>query len=395
MLRLSTLLAVCASGCTGSLVEPSDDAGTPEDARSSRDAGPLDPRLDAAIDPSADAGALDASASVDAAAPRGAAVFVAIGKIGRITVSFDDGLTWPFDRSDDASASCVGIDCDHHAGSATGLAFGGGDVYASFGWGDHPARILRSRDGRTWETVYDARGFSFAGLAWADDRLVGGDVTPRVSMDRGVTYTPSMWPAYEIPEGAWPNARRVGFAPHDGGRIALLTAIGDGSWADTTISSDGGATFDHPSALPPECRGHAREMAFGGGVWIQVWGGTRAICRSIDGGDHWTHTSLETEGDPSSPIWMGDRFVIFAGTEGFESADGASWTRFESDRAIASAACSPETGTCVGVGGWGAWYESQRLYRSVDRGRHWTELPESDFVRGHPISQIAFGRLGE
>lgn len=387
---LLTLACLGAAGCTGTLSD--DDAGP----LGARDAGSTEagPAPDAA-GPGPDAPLhLDAAEELpDAATPRGAAVFVAIGKIGRITVSTDDGLTWPIDRSDDPSASCVGIDCDHHAGSSTGLTFGGGDVYASFGWGEHPSRVLRSRDGRTWETVYDARGFSFAGLTWAGDRLVGGDVTPRVSIDRGVSYTPSAWPAYQIPEGAWPNARRVGFAGVDGGRIALLTAIGDGSWADTTISHDGGATFVHPETLPSACRGYGREMAYGGGVWLQVWGGTNAVCRSTDGGDRWEHVALETSANTSSPVWAGDRFVIFAGSESFESTDGASWSRFASDRVISVAAHNPETGTFVGTGG--PAYAQQRLYRSTDGGRHWVELPETDFVRSHPITHIAFGRLGD
>ena len=66
----------------------------------------------------------------DAAIPEGVPMFVATGKFGRITTSCDDGRTWSFNRSDDDGGSCVGIDCDHHAGSATGLTWGGGYFFA-------------------------------------------------------------------------------------------------------------------------------------------------------------------------------------------------------------------------------------------------------------------------
>src|SRR5690606_17175706 len=155
----------------------------------------------------------------DAGEPEGVPMFVAIGKFGRITTSCDDGRSWTFNRSDNDSGSCVGIDCDHHAGSSTGLTFGGGHFFASYGWGDHPSRIMRSADGIEWETVYDERGFSFAGVAWAGDRLVGGDSTPRYSLDLGATWMRAEWPPYEIPEGAWPNARQIHVIPS--GVIAL------------------------------------------------------------------------------------------------------------------------------------------------------------------------------
>src|SRR5690348_12150685 len=85
-------------------------------------------------------------------APEGVPMFVAIGKFGRVTMSCDDGQSWLVNESDDDGASCVGIDCDHHPGSSTGLTHGGGYFFASFGWGDNPSRIRRSADGVTWET---------------------------------------------------------------------------------------------------------------------------------------------------------------------------------------------------------------------------------------------------
>jgi hypothetical protein len=327
------------------------------------------------------------------APPDGVPMFVAIGKIGRATMSCDDGQSWLVDTSDDDGASCVGIDCDHHAGSSTGLTWGGGFFFASYGWGDHPSRIRRSADGVLWETVYDQPGFSFAGVAWADGRLIGGDATPRYSTDLGVSFSEAAWPAYQVPEGAWPNARRVGFAPIDGGKIALLSGSGDGAWGDTTISSDGGVTYVHPTELPDVCRGYSQGMAYGNGVWLQAWDGTGAICRSTDGGQTWAAAQpfgIEING-LSNVVFTGTEFVAYVGTMGYRSADGATWTPFESDQSVGRVGFSTATGTFVMIrGSWDGAPGTQRFYRSTD-GVAWEELAASAFVSSHPITHVIFG----
>ena len=70
-----------------------------------------------------------------------------------------------------------------------------------------------------------------AGVVWAGDRVVVGDYTPRHSTNLGESFVASAVPAYMTPAGAWPNARQVGYAPVGGGRIMLLSAPGDGTWA--------------------------------------------------------------------------------------------------------------------------------------------------------------------
>ncbi|MBP6836629.1 MAG: exo-alpha-sialidase [Kofleriaceae bacterium] len=325
--------------------------------------------------------------------PGGVPMVVAIGKIGRITRSCDGGQTWTFNRSDDDGASCVGIDCDHHAGSSTGLTAGDGTIYASYGWGDHPARILRSDDGATWDTVYDQRGFSFAGVAWAGDRLIGGDVTPRRSMDRGATFTASDWPAYDKPEAVWPNARRVAYTGAAGGRIALLSSSGD--WADTTISADGGATFVHPTTLPAACRDRGIVgMATGASAWVHLWGPGGALCRSTDGGDTWqvAHT-VPGAGELAGPVFDGRGFVAYRDDRGWRSDDGgATWTEFASTHPVGVVAADPSTGAFVMVRNpWPGDPALQRFYTSSD-GATWTELPATAFVASHPITHVAFVR---
>jgi hypothetical protein len=326
------------------------------------------------------------------APPEGVPMFVAIGKFGRITMSCDDGQSWLVDSSDDDGASCVGIDCDHHPGSSTGLTHGGGYFIASFGWGDVPSRIRRSADGVTWETVYDQTGFSFAGVVWAGDRLIGGDATPRYSMDLGVTFQEAAWPDYQVPDGAWPNARRVGFLPGGTGKIALLSGSGDGAWGDTTISSDGGATYQHPTTLPDECRGYSQGMASGNGVWLQAWGGTGTICRSTDGGDNWSAVQpFGDAGELSNVVFNGSEFVAYTGTTGYRSTDGETWTSFEANVSVNRIAYSSATGTYVMVDqSWDGQPGSQRFYRSAD-GVTWDELEAGAFVDSHPIAHVLFG----
>ena len=365
------------------------------DGARERDAGQGHDGASSDVGPRPDAPPVDgASMDPDAAPPSGGVpMFVAIGKFGRITTSCDDGRTWGFNRSDDDSASCVGIDCDHHPGSSTGLTYGDSWFFASFGWGDNPTRVMRSQDGVTWETVYDARGFSLAGLAWAGDRLVGGDVTPRYSLDRGATFMAAAWPDYHVPDGAWPNSRAIGYAPYGGGRIAVVAAEGGGAWSDTVVSSDQGLTYQHPTTFPTECLGHSPSLTYGNGVWLETWGTSGYVCRSTDGGDNWTAIQPDPSrtGGNSGAVWTGSEFFYYVGNRGFRSPDGSTWTGFDVSFEVGAIARDPGTGTFVGIdGAWGHWYAEQRFFRSAD-GVVWEELGTGAFVHGHPIGRVLFG----
>jgi hypothetical protein len=382
MKRLPLLLALvmACDPATG------DDAGT-DAARADGGRSDGGAPIDGAID--------DAPIAMpDAAIPDGVPMFVATGKFGRITTSCDDGRTWGFNRSDDESGSCVGIDCDHHAGSATGLTYGGGYFFASYGWGDHPARVLRSANGVDWDTVYDQRGFSLAGIAWAGDRLVGGDVTPRYAVNADadpITFAAAEWPDYDVPEGAWPNSRWIAYAPHDGGRIALIAAAGDGSFSDTVVSRDDGLTYQHPTSFPEECTGHNPRMAYGNGVWVQTWSTTGAVCTSSDGGDTFSYVDLG-EGGSSGAVFTGTEFLVYIGGMGHRSADGIEWSSFPVSVGVGAIAMDPATGTFIALdgNGWGRPYDMQRLYRSTD-GEAFELLGESAFTHSHPLTHITFG----
>jgi len=345
--------------------------------------------LDAATP--ADAGARPTDArpgDTDAGpAPAGHPTLVAIGKMGRITTSCDGGETWAHDASDDDGASCVGIDCDHHRGSSTGLTWGGGAFWASFGWGEPAMRIRRSADGVTWDTLYDSPALHFAGLAWAGDRLAGATTQPHTSTD-GVTWDGAEWPEWDVPEGEWPVGRQVGWAPVDGGRLIVVSGAGNLAWGAVIVSRDGGATFS-AAEVDEGCRGVSRPPVFGGGAWVIPWGVTGVVCASLDGGDRWTAQTIADGEELSNAVFTGTEHVVYAGARRFASADGTTWSESASDAAIGVVGFDPTREVYVAVERGGA-YEAQRFLRSAD-GMTWDALPDGAFTPSHPITHLVFG----
>lgn len=373
-MRSWTILAatLLLAACDGGSVE---DAGAAPDDGGATGADTGVPGRDAALPAVDDAGP----------APEGVPTLVAIGKMGRVTTSCDGGETWPYDFSDDDSASCVGIDCDHHRGSATSLTWGGGFFWATFGWGEPAMRVMRSRDGVTWETVYDSADLHFAGLAWTGDRLVGGTTQPQWSTD-GATWNAAEWPEWDVPEGEWPVGRQAGFAPVDGGRVIVVAS--QAAWGAVVVSRDDGETFA-PAALDPACVAAPRPPVFGAGAWVVPWAFAGVICTSVDGGDTWTAARVTVGDDMSNGVFTGTEHVVWAIDRVFSSADGLDWTEARSDTPIGAAAYDPTRATYVGVLRERS-YEEQRFLRSTD-GLTWDELPAGAHVRGHPITHMVFG----
>lgn len=364
--------AIALAACDGS---PAEDAGARDDAG----------RADGGAD--ASASARDAAVPLDDAGPppEGIPTLVAIGKFGRITTSCDGGETWPHDRSDDDGASCVGIDCDHHRGSATGLTWGGGFFWATFGWGEPAMRVMRSRDGVTWETVYDSADLHFAGVAWTGDRLIGATTQPHWSID-GATWEAAEWPEWDVPEGEWPVARQVGFAPVGGGRVAVVASQGD--WGAIVLSQDDGATFA-PVLVDAACHGASRPPVFGGGAWVLPWSFEGVVCASTDGGETWTASVLAAGSPLSNSVFTGAEHVLYAADRRFSSADGRAWDEARADASIGVLAYDPTRSVYAGVV-HDRHYEAQRFLRSSD-GLAWDELAEGAHVRGHPITHMVFG----
>jgi hypothetical protein len=375
------------ASCSGVIGEASGDGGISpqgeDDGGSGGDAG------------SGDAGSGDAGSTP---------VFVAQGHAGRTTVSCDDGNTWVANRSDNDSIVCFtnGVDCDHQSGAGRGITFGQGYFVATFGWGA-PGTVRRSRNGVQWETMLSSTE-SFAGVVFGADTFMLGGRPPRLSTDRGASWQAGG----EVHSEQW-NVRRSGFAAHGGGRLVL--AFGS-EGNDVNISSDRGVTWTRPATLPAACAGDMQwsgGIEYGNGVMLIV-GGTGVACRSTDGGQTWTETSVG--GAVSAQLlWTGTEFLTWGRTGNgtpalFRSTNGAAWTatptvvrRRTSGGATSErpgpdvgAVARSDTGTFVAVrGGWQVWYDQQEFYRSTD-GITWDALPPGAFAGSHPIQFIAFGR---
>ncbi|MDX2054000.1 MAG: hypothetical protein SFV15_16480 [Polyangiaceae bacterium] len=121
--------------------------------------------------------------------------FVAVGDVGRSTISCDDGQSWVANRSDDDARRCwsqTNGDCDHDPGQARGLAFHAGQFVASFGWTNGGSTIRTSADGVNWTTVFTQADPSHLGTGGA---LFG----------RGVWLVPTAYGPLlaTSPEGTW------------------------------------------------------------------------------------------------------------------------------------------------------------------------------------------------
>ncbi|MBO6933822.1 MAG: hypothetical protein JJ863_02565 [Deltaproteobacteria bacterium] len=319
--------------------------------------------------------------------PDGVPIFVAQGHMGRTTVSCDDGRSWTNDTSMDDAVRCFtdGFDCDHHPGSAKGLAWSprdGGHFYATYGWGP-PGSVRRSTDGVTWDPRLEET--TFGGLAYGNDVLLAGSRNARRSTDGGDTFEDGVDTGLMV----W-NVRRTGFA---GGRFVLVGE--DGGERDVVWSTDG-ATWDRPSTLPGECGGGIQNT--GGivdlGGSIVIVGGDGVACVSSDDGDTFSSTTIR-DGVTSHAVSHGGEVFVWSRGEVHRSSDGSDWSSSAtapSDLLLGAVAVSDD-GTFVGVrGGWQNWYENQEFYRSED-GVTWETLGDGSFTGSHPIRDIQFGRV--
>jgi hypothetical protein len=385
------ILVLVAAGCSGGNSE-----NTAIDAAASADSGRSDngaqSSSDSSVDPSADASsASDTGADADVidsavVVPSGRPLFVAQGHQGRTTVSCDDGRTWVADQSDDPNARCFqnGLDCDHQAVTAKGLAFGDGWFFAAFGWGT-PGTVFRSQDGIDWSPVLT--GNIFGGLAYGGGNLLAGSSSSKVSGNQGASFVD----AGESQLSVY-NVRRVGFSPVLGGRFVLVG--GDGGQQDISLSSDGGATFWKPRTLPSSCGANIGDhggIATGNGILL-VLGADGVACRSTDGGLNFSEASVGQE-VLSDLLFDGTRFVVWSRGQRHRSTDGATWvaeSTSPSDLAIGPVAIS-NGGTIVAVNdGWQQWYDNQVFYRSTD-GLSFERLNANAYSGSHPVRDIVFG----
>ena len=330
-----------------------------------------------------EAGAPAGGTSGGAGAPSGLVpAFMALGHLGRTTVSCDDGRTWIRDRSQDETSECWGDnnepDCDHSEYAGRGLVYAMGGFVASWGWGT-PGTLTRSTNGIDWTEVGTDTP-TFAGIAFGKGTLVANSSPTWLSTD-GVEWDEggsSMLGALY---------RGIGFVDYDGGRFI---AVGqDGSTLGISHSRDG-RTFTR-AASTDGCGASFKGIAGANGHAVFASGGGN-VCWSDDGGANWTMVDLTSELD-AGPIFTGTEFLVWSRGRVHWSADGKTWTNealSSSNLRFGAVARSPE-GTFVAVNGeWQEWYGSQHFYRSSD-GKTWETLPATAFKGGHPITFMTFG----
>lgn len=341
-------------------------------------------------------------------------VFVAVGKQRRRTLSCDDGQTWKNDVSVDdewpvderyrcfsgdftlPDGGTQATDCDHNTWSSTSLVYADGAFVQSTGWGA-PGTFFRSTDGVSWQQVFS--GANVTDLMFGGGRIIAATRSSRLSDDLGVSWTNG--PTIDVANGSntiW-NIRGGAY----GGGVFLVTAQ-DGANLDFAYSSNAGVTWQRPTMVGggrvDACG--AGHPAAGNGVFVTATQNmsTIVICRSADGAQTWSSTTIPNEYFESRPLWTGSEFMLWGTGKVFRSADGLAWTTTSTQMRrngtlsggpnIGSVAVNAN-GTFVAVrGGWQTWYEQQRFYRSED-GVIWDELATGDYEQGHPVTAIVSG----
>ena len=350
--------------------EPSAEAGvTPTPG--AVDGGPVSTTTDAGVDARG--------------APTTVPIFIAQGKLGRTTISCDDGKTWVADRSENETARCwdtnaaENIECDHNSWSSVGMVAADGKFLATYGWG-YAGVVRRTEDGVFWEDVLP--GHTFAGLAYGNGRVIANDHTPQISMAAGAAGS---WNAGAAIESTQWTVRRIAFAPDGGGRFIISL---DGS---VQLSDDNGASWREATTRPDDCAKAVIDIVHGNGVTVMVQN-DGSVCRSTDRGDTWTHVPVTTS-FTSSVIFGGGAFMVWQGSTRYSSTDGLTWTNMAGTAGVnIGTVTRSENGTFVAVNdGWQQWYEKQHFFRSTD-GVTWEVLPATAFKAGHPITHMIAGR---
>lgn len=387
------LVAACTAGpsaCTGELLtrgdlgaRPSDGGAHTDASATARDSGGMTER---------DGAVRDADSSSDHLTP----VFVAQGDLGRRMLSCDDGNTWIHDRSWDQHARCYegGFDCSHHRGTPTGLSYGEGHFFMSWGWGA-PGSLERSSAVGPWDwEVVQSEPWLGRALAGNGVVLLAGVVVRR-STDQGMTFSP------EQPVGLRrDHVREAAFVPTAGGLFVLVGEGGgepSGPPQDVVLSPDG-LTWRNPDSIPVDC---GKLIIERGGIagttsTVVILSGDGTVCASNDAGATWQLTQAAPAVSPeetSAPVQVGDA-IAFWSVSGMRyiSSNGVQWQsepvhpgRME----LGPVARHPETGTFVGISA-GSQYEGQRIYRSAD-GLTWTPLGPEAFMASHAIHAVEAG----
>jgi hypothetical protein len=381
------------------------DAGAPDAQLPSQGRDASTPRPDAAVPrEERDAGSMAAPDASMPVADAGAFVdvFVGAGKMGRRTISCDDGLTWKNNVSVDDNTRCFtspATDCDHNASSSTALIFANGFFLHSMGWGK-PGTVFRSPDGVTFSKVNE--GKNLQDLMFGNGRIIAATRNPVHSDDFGATWTNSAEIKLEDNGATIYNVRGGTFGGTGSG--AFVVTSQDGENFDIQYSLDNGETWKKGkmadgSSIDNCGAGH---VVAGAGRFVLLNQQGDQACVSADNGATWSAHSLPNANITSNLLWTGEEFMAWSQTKRYQSVDGVMWSstttstrragRVESGPTLGPVARSA-SGTFVSVrGGWQNWYDKQRFYRSLD-GVTWDELPDNAYIKSHPMTAIVHARI--
>ncbi len=380
-------------------METISDSGTP--LRPPADAGILIFEIDAGI-PAADAGRdpIDAGPA-DPRVP----VFFGVGKLGRRTLSCDDGKTWINDSSRDDRAVCftAGLDCDHEEFSATALLFTGESFLHASGWGK-PGHIWQSTDTVNWKEV--DQGHNLQGLMHGNGKIIAATRSSIVSDDLGKTWNKG--PELDLNSNGQTIYNIRGGAFGGVGQGAFVVTANDGNAFDSLYSLDNGKSWKRSVVA----NGGSLEVCgtgtpvFGNGKFVMVRRNAprpqdgQFGCVSEDSGATWSPMRIGDGTIESSVVFHSGQFMGWSKGVVHTSADGKSW-KSEPTFTIVNGNQQPgpapgpvavnAIGTFVAVnGGWNQWYDKQHFYRSLD-GVTWEELKAGAFKKSHPMSMLTAG----
>lgn len=356
-----------------------------EKAPTAEGAGEAGVTSNATPDAATESVVVDAAFDALDARPTRVPMFIAQGKLGRTTVSCDDGKTWIADKSENSTARCwddmagENIECDHHSWSSVGMVDADGVVLATYGWG-YPGMVRRTDDGIHWEDVLP--GHTFAGMAFGNGHVVANDRNPWISSAAG---SASSWAQVGSMTSTVGNVRRIGFVPDGGGRFVV--SLESGTESDVQVSDDNGKTWHSSPTRPAECAKGVSGIVHGDGVTLLVQS-NGSVCRSTDRGETWTHVPV-TSSFASAPLYADGAFMVWEGSTRHRSTDGVTWASTPGTAGVwIGAVARAPNGTYVAVrDGWQQWYEKQLFYRSTD-GVTWDTLPLTAFKPGHPITHM-------
>jgi len=315
--------------------------------------------------------------------PGGVPMVLGVGSGFLTMVSCDDGRTWREGRAV-PGGNCVNDgDCSHDPGRALGLAYSNGWFVAPFGNEGNDTQIRRTRDGLTWERVYDR---STGGMAVGKGRIVANSRPALYSDNDGATWTEGA--PFDTFPGA-NNARAAYFVPYDGGRFLLHYDTGGAR--DMLVSTDG-VNFSRPLAYPQACSPSG--LAFGNGVLVMTTNDGH-VCRSVDGGVNWKGPEpLKAVGASAATdnlrtlLWTGSDFIAYHWNDGFRSQDGVSWTGV----AITPGGAHIETNVRTLSGVWVTAHQGNNAaFATSNDGLAWTDAPGTSntfihqFVAGYAL----------